>query len=211
MSGCVGGNQMDELDLTRKDELIRALTAKELSLDIVQDELSTQTYSKLPLSRITAFGAGLEPVVAAMQQITSHGQAMSGYYKVTIPKGTHLAEFKDGSGFLGTALGNGIEGQARLNPLVCNPTLFLAAATLANIDKKLDAIRETQQEILDLLVQKEKSKLRGNLDFLMDVYNNYKYNWSKEKYKIANHIKVLDIRQEAGYQIDFQRERIKNR
>lgn len=201
---------MDEL--TRRNELVKAMTTTELALPVVQEELAVQTYSKIPLSRITALGTGLEPVAAAVQQVIGGGQAVSGYYKVTIPAGTHLASFKDGTGFLGTAMGDaGIAGQARLNPLVCDPTMLLVAATLANIDKKLDAIQETQQEMLDFIVQKEKSKLKGDLDFLMDIYNNYKYNWNSEKYKSANHVKVLDIRQNAGRMIDFYREQIKKR
>ena len=199
---------MDEL--VRKNELIKAMTASELTLPAVQEELSVQTYSKIPLSRITVLGTGLESVVVALQQIVSGGQAVSGYYKVTIPAGTHLASFKDGTGFLGTALGDtGIAGQARLNPLMCDPTMLLVAATLANFDKKLDTIQETQLEMLDFIVQKEKSTLKGDLDFLMDIYNNYKHNWNSDRYKTANHIKALDVRQNAGRMIDFYREQIK--
>lgn len=199
---------MDEL--VRKNELIKAMTASELTLPAVQEELSVQTYSKIPLSRITALGTGLESVVVALQQIVSGGQAVSGYYKVTIPAGTHLASFKDGTGFLGTALGDtGIAGQARLNPLMCDPTMLLVAATFANFDKKLDTIQETQLEMLDFIVQKEKSTLKGDLDFLMDIYNNYKHNWNSDRYKTANHIKALDVRQNAGRMIDFYREQIK--
>lgn len=197
-------------ELVRKNELIKAMTASELTLPAVQEELSVQTYSKIPLSRITALGTGLESVVVALQQIVSGGQAVSGYYKVTIPAGTHLASFKDGTGFLGTALGDtGIVGQARLNPLMCDPTMLLVAATLANFDKKLDTIQETQLEMLDFIVQKEKSTLKGDLDFLMDIYNNYKHNWNSDRYKTANHIKALDVRQNAGRMIDFYREQIK--
>ena len=68
-----------------------------------------------------------------------------------------------------------------MNPLLCNPTMLPVAATLANIDKKLDAIQETQLEMLNFIAQKEKYALKGDLDFLMDIYNNYKYNWSSEK------------------------------
>lgn len=197
-------------ELVRKNELIKAMTASELALPVMQEELAVQTYSKIPLSRIAALGTGLEPVVAAVQQVVSSGQAVSGYYKVTIPAGTHLASFKDDTGFLGTALGDtGIAGQARLNPLMCDPTMLFVAATLANIDKKLDAIQETQQEMLDFIVQKEKSALKGDLDFLMDIYNNYKHNWNSDRYKTANHIKALDVRQNAGRMIDFYREQIK--
>lgn len=201
---------MNELETARKNELLKAMSATELAPLEVKNEISVQTYSKIPLSRLTALGTGFEPVVSAIQQVTSHGQATSGFYKVTIPKGTHLAQFKEKSGFLGTAVGeHGIVGQAQLNPLLCDPTTLLAAAALANIDKKLDAIQEVQQEMLDFLAQKEKSALKADLNFLMDIQNSYKYNWNSEKYKAANHAKVLDIRQEAARQIDFYQEQIK--
>ena len=201
---------MNELETARKNELLKAMFATELAPLEVKNEISVQTYSKIPLSRLTALGTGFEPVVSAIQQVTSHGQATSGFYKVTIPKGTHLARFKEKSGFLGTAVGeHGIVGQAQLNPLLCDPTMLLVAAALANIDKKLDAIQEVQQEMLDFLVQKEKSALKADLNFLMDIQNNYKYNWNSEKYRAANHAKVLDIRQEAARQIDFYQEQIK--
>ena len=201
---------MNELETARKNELLKAMSATELAPLEVKNEISVQTYSKIPLSRLSALGTGFEPVASAIQQVTSHGQATSGFYKVTIPKGTQLARFKEKSGFLGTAVGeHGIVGQAQLNPLLCDPTMLLVAAALANIDKKLDAIQEVQQEMLDFLTQKEKSALKADLNFLMDIQNNYKYNWNSEKYKAANHAKVLDIRQEAARQIDFYQEQIK--
>ena len=203
---------MDEIEIARKNELLKALSVAELAPLEVKNEISMQDYHKIPLSRLTALGTGFEPVSSAIQQVTSHGQATSGFYKVTIPKGTKLAQFKDGTGYIGTAIGEqGLAGQARLNPLLCDPTMILAAATLANIDKKLDTIQETQQEMLDFLAQKEKSELKANLNFLIDIHNNYKYNWNSEKYKVANHAKVLDIRQDSARQIDFYQEQIKKR
>ena len=199
-------------ELSNKESLLQMITMAQIPPLGIDNEINEQTYSKLPLSRVTALGTGLEPLVAAVQQITSGGQAVSGFYKVTIPAGTHLAKFKKETDFLGTALSNSnniIESQARLTPLVCNPAMLFAAATLASIDKKLDAIQESQKEMMDFLVQKEKSSLKGDLDFLMDVFNNFKYNWNSDKYKSANHVKVLDIRQESGRRIDFYREQIK--
>lgn len=199
-------------ELSNKESLLQMITTAQIPPLEIDNEINEQTYSKLPLSRVTALGTGLEPLVAAVQQITSGGQAVSGFYKVTIPAGTHLAKFKKETDFLGTALSNSnniIESQARLTPLVCNPAMLFAAATLASIDKKLDAIQESQKEMIDFLVQKEKSSLKGDLDFLTDVFNNFKFNWNSDKYKSANHIKVLDIRQESGRRIDFYREQIK--
>ena len=130
---------------------------------------------------------------------------------MTIPSGTHLAALKSGAGNIGTVLNNTtnqIAGQAVINPLVCNPTMIFMAATLANIDKKLDAIQELQQEMMDFLVQKEKSELRGNLNFLGDILNSFKYNWNNDMFKQSNHVKVLDIRQAAEQKILFYRDQI---
>lgn len=199
-------------ELSNRESLLQMITMAQIPPLGIDNEINEQTYSKLPLSRVTALGTGLEPLVATVQQITSGGQAVSGFYKVTIPAGTHLAKFKKETDFLGTALSNSnniIESQARLTPLVCNPAMLFAAATLASIDKKLDAIQESQKEMMDFLVQKEKSSLKGDLDFLTDVFNNFKYNWNSDKYKSANHVKVLDIRQESGRRIVFYREQIK--
>ena len=194
-----------------KESIAKSIAAVELTPEVVGNELSTQTYLKLPLSRVAELGVGLEPVTAALQQVISHGQAVSGYYKVTLPPGTHLAQFKNSSDFLGSALSNSsnaITGQAHLTPILCNPTMLFMAAALASVDQKLDTIQETQQEMLDIIIQKEKSKLKGNLDFLTDVFYNYKFNWNDEKYKSANHGQVLAIRRESGQKIDFCREQI---
>ena len=195
-----------------KLELIRAMTAVEIRPEQAEEELAARSYEKLPLSRLMALGTGLEPIAAAVQSVLSGGEAVSGIYRIAIPAGTKLARFTTEPAYLGTALGaHGIEAQARLNPLVLNPaalgTLFMAA-TLANIDRKLDAIQETQQEMLDFLKAGEKAELRGNLEFLADVFNNYKYNWNSEKYKSANHIKALDIRQSAMRSLELYRDRI---
>lgn len=67
-----------------------------------------------------------------------------------------LAKAKDGSGFLGTIVNNGIVGQSRLQkvdsiPVNCNTTLpinpmFIATAiALKSIDMKLDTIKENRK------------------------------------------------------------------
>ena len=61
---------------------------------------------------------------------------------------------------------------------------------------------------MDFLVQKEKAELKGNLTFLYDVFNNYKYNWNNEMYKNSNHTMVLAIKKEAEAKIVFYREQI---
>ena len=62
---------------------------------------------------------------------------------------------------------------------------------------------------MDFLNQKEKSKLRGNLIFLQDLLEKYKYKWNDNQYKQSAQTKVLDIQQDAHAQIDFYTENIK--
>ncbi len=145
-----------------------------------------------------------------MQKVFS-GNSSDGFLcRVTVPNGTHLAEFKSGVGNLGTVLdgNNQIAGQAVLNPLACNPTMLFMDAAMAGIDKKLDAIQDLQQEMMGYLKQKEDAEIRGNLIFLNDILNNYRYNTENDLYKNNNHIKVLDIRQAAEQKIQLFRSKV---
>ena len=175
-----------------------------------KEEVSIERYAKFPLDKVAALGTAFEPLAETFQKFVLGNSGASGLYMVNT-KGKQLAEFQNGSGFLGSLLKeNGAVGggQAILNPLPCNPAMLFMAMALLNIDKKLDSIQETQKEIIEFLEQKEKSKLRGNFNFLTDVLNNYKHNWENEKYKNSNHIKVLDIRQDSEQGILFYREQI---
>lgn len=58
---------MDE----RKDELLQAMAAVELVPAQVNNEIAVQPYEQIPLSRLSALGIGLEPIIAAVQQIVS--------------------------------------------------------------------------------------------------------------------------------------------
>ena len=58
-----GRKDMNELE--RKNELIKAMTASELAIPAVQEELAVQTYSKIPVTRIAAVATGSRPVPSA--------------------------------------------------------------------------------------------------------------------------------------------------
>jgi hypothetical protein len=194
-----------------KNKILKAIADIEIYPTINAEKISLEKYKKLPLSQIVNLGTGFEPLTAAFQKVIKGNGTTSGLYNVTIPKGAHLAEFKNGSGYLGSILkGNGAVGggQAILNPLVFNPTMLFTAAALATIDKKLDNIQEMQRKVLEFLEQKERSELIGNVNTLIDVHNNYKYNWNNSTYINNNHVKVLDIKDRAEGNIVFYRGRI---
>ena len=180
---------------------------------LADEDVSLASYTKYPLSKLNSLGVAFEPLTSAIHNVFGASGGTTQLCQVTVPAGTHLASFKSGVGNLGTVLNanNQIAGQAVINPLVCNPTMLFMAAALASIDKKLDSILETQHDMMEFLEQKEESELRGNLRFLADVFNNFRFNWNNEKFKNAGHIKVLDIRQSAEQKIDFYQKQIQNK
>ena len=194
------------------NDLIKQVTEIELMPEPIDTD-NRDCLSSFPVSELASLGVAFEPLTQAVQYITSGGKA-AGLYKVTLPEGaTHLASFNSGVGNLGTAMGanNQIVGQAVLNPVVCNPAMICMAVALMNIDQKLDAIQKIQKEMMDFLAQKERSELKGDLRFLWDIMNSYKFNYNIDDYKKNSHMKVLDIKQNAERKIDFYKERISNK
>lgn len=195
----------------KKNEVSKIASNIELYPEALDSHYDVADYKKIPFGGIASLGTSFESVSAAFQYITSGGKATSGLYKVVVPNGGSLASFNKRSGYLGSVLKeNGAVGggQAILNPLVMNPTSVFMAVALASITQKLDSIQLLQEEMMNFLIQKERSELKGDLNFLQDTLNNYQFNWNNEKYKNNHHIKVLDIKQNSERKIDFYKELI---
>lgn len=92
-----------------------------------------------------------------------------------------------------------------------NPALLFMAVALAQVNQKLDAIQETQEEMFEYLKQKDKAALRGNIQTLNNVLLNYKFNWDNELYIKNTHMKILDVIQETDKQIVHLRAQIKSK
>lgn len=92
-----------------------------------------------------------------------------------------------------------------------DPTSLFMAAALMEINKKLDVIQETQQEMFEYIRNKDKAELRGDLETLSDVLNNYRFNWDNAQYKSNKHILVQQIRNDAEKAIIQHRAQIKGK
>lgn len=199
----------DEIQGNKDAAIMQMMSDSSAFPKLKESEVGVANYTPLSLSRLAAYGTAFQPLTTAIQTAV-RGAGGSGIYYVNTA-GKTMFQMKGTKKFIGslqTPTGMVGGGQAQMTPLACDPTMLFMAAALANIDKKLDTIQNMQQEMMDFLVQKEKADLRGNLNFLLDIFNNYKYNWNNETYKTNNHIKVLDIRQEAEKKITFYREQI---
>lgn len=193
----------------KDNEILQMMNNASIYPMLKESEVGVSNYTPLLLSRLAGYGTAFQPLTTAVQTAVN-GAGGSGIYYVNTA-GKTMFQMKGTNNFIGslqTSAGMVGGGQAKMTPLACDPTMIFMAAALANIDKKLDTIQDMQKEMMDFLVQKKKADLKGNLNFLFDVFNNYKYNWNNEMYKNSNHIKVLDIRQEAEKKIAFYREQI---
>ena len=209
------------MDANDNNEVINMMLEMEYIPSIHSEKINVGQYTKFPLSKLATLGVGLSNLSEATRTITQSINS-DGLYKCILPKGaTKLAQAKDGTGALGAAFNqnNKLIGQARwikqdnvtqVTTIPYNPTMIFMAIALMGIDKKLDCILETQQEIMEYLKQKEKSNLNGSLDTLYDVLNNYKYNWDNETYKTNKHILVQNIKHDAVKSIDFHKKQISN-
>ena len=97
-----------------------------------------------------------------------------------------------------------------MTPLGCDPTMMFMAMSLMTIEKKLDDIKNLQIEMLEFVKAKEKANLRGNMNALIDILNNYKFNCDNEKYKTNKHILVQDSRRNAEQSILLYRDLIQS-
>ena len=199
----------NEIQESKGSAILQMMSDTSIYPMLQESEVGVSNYTPLPLSRLAAYGTAFQPLTTAVQTAVS-GAGGSGIYYVNTA-GKTMFQMKGTNNFIGslknpTGMVGG--GQAQMTPLACDPTMLFMAAALANIEKKLDAIQDMQREMMDFLIQKEKAELKGNLNFLFDVFNNYKYNWNNAMYKNSNHIKVLDIRQESEKKIAFYREQI---
>lgn len=174
---------------------------------ITEMSLKKVKYEKYSIKNLAALGVASEPVISAMQKLGKKN-GKSGIYRVNT-KGMEMFESKGGYiGSLKAADGGVGGGQAIMEPLQCDPTMIFMSVALMTIENKLDEIKSIQQEMLDFVKAKEKAKIRGNLNTLIDVLNNYKFNCDNEKYKNNKHILVQDIKRNSEQSILLYRDLI---
>lgn len=207
------------MDVNDNNSVINMMLDMEYIPSINDEKINLKQYTKIPLSELSTLGVAFSSLSESTRTI-SQSINTDGLYRCILPKeAVRLAQAKDGTGLLGMAFNekNKLVGHARwikqnnttqVTTIPYNPAMLFMAATLMTIDKKLDSIQETQQEILSFLENKEKANLKASLDTLSDIVNNYKYNWDNEKYRTNKHILVQSIKHDASKSIEYHQKQI---
>lgn len=175
--------------------------------ELVKMNIDMTEAQSFPIEKAATLGVAFQPLT----QLISHAVGGSGQTGLYFVNTAGKTMFKSGGQFIGNlkAADGGVGGGlARMTQLPLDPTMLCMAVAIMAVEKKLDGILEVQKEIIAFLELKEKAKLKGNLNALADILNNYKFNWDNDKYKAHKHILVQDIKREADQSIILYREQL---
>ena len=171
---------------------------------VVNKNVELKEYSSIPISEISSLGVSFMPIAQAIGGLFSGGG--SGLYRADVPKGYHLARFKSGKGYLGSALSNStnqVGAQASFTPII-DPTMIFVSCALMCITQKLDDCVQIGERVLKRLNAVEKAKIVGNITFMNDIYNDYKYKWNNTRYIESSLNNCKSIRKESEASIELQ-------
>ena len=141
------------MDNGKDNEIMAIMNDASLCPLLEETKVGVSNYTKLPVTRLAALGTAFQPLTTAVQTAVT-GAGGSGLYYVNTA-GKTMFQMKETGNFIGslkTSAGLVGGGQAQMMPLAFDPTMLFMAAALANIDKKLDSIKEMQQEMMDFQI-----------------------------------------------------------
>lgn len=92
--------------------------------------------------------------------------------------------------------------------LPVDPMLMVVAVALMTIEKKLDGIQESVEEVLQFLKLEKQSAQRGNLNMLSEIMDEYKLNCQNEQFCLSRSQTVLAIKRDAHRDILFYQKQI---
>ena len=197
-----------------RDIVAHELAAMEVNLAPTGQQVDVSQAIKLPLDKLPELGIAFASLPSAFRTITSTVsvptllQATDKFGNAIDPSLLH--HFHDGSGLMGTFSNPGAGGFSNVRLHVVqgdvaktvtqipyDPTALFMAAAVAQINQKLDAIQTSVDELFQFERERSKAELRGSLNTLLDILKEYGNNCSSDRWMTNEHMKVLDIKQEA--------------
>ena len=205
----IGKPQKNESIISTEDQNeLRQVTDALLAEDSV--DLAERQSMSVPIESLASLGAAVSSLSPALRTATGTTTLnMKGVYTLANASvGDTLKVAKDGNfwGAFKTAKGKSKFvklqeakdiGVSTTTTLPIDPATMMMAVALHSIDQKLDAIAETQKQILEFLSFEKESEIEADVQMLSSIVEKYKLNWDNEHYVASNHKMVLDIQRTA--------------
>ena len=181
----------------------------------------------LPIGELSSLGAAAASLLPAFRTITQTTAVdTSGLFRLAnATVGDTLKVAKDGNfwGAFKTAGGGskfakltqaGPLNATSTTVIPIDPATIMVAAALYSIEHKLDAIAETQKQILVFLETEKESQIEADVKTLAGTFREFKFNWDKEVFINGHYKQALDVKRTAeknlqSYQKELQDIRVK--
>lgn len=208
MGELINYNKSNEIETVSGENGLVELT-EGLLMDARNSIINNKALS-IPIAELSTLGAGVASIVPAFNTVTQTTTiATDGLYRVAnAAAGESLKKASDGTswGALKTTAGGSKMGKfAKVDSLSAttqsaaafNPATIMMAAALYSIEKNLSEISETQKKILSFLEVENESQIEADIESLMGIVTNYKYNWDNELSVSSSHNQVMNIQNRA--------------
>lgn len=188
-------------------------------------------YKQIPLAGLAALGTAFaqipEGARTVVQTVTKNVATNETLFVGINPKGIPGFLWTDANGTVGNIMQVNAQGKQvvagrmrfkalnqlpieETNSMVMpvDPMLMVVAIALMTIEKKLDGIQKSVEEVLQFLKQEKESSQRGNLNMLAEIMEDYKRNCQNEQFCSSRIQTVLAIKKDAYRDIDFYQKQI---
>lgn len=228
----------EELDMDTKktetprdidSEIINVINAMDFADGFTVEKISEMELNKakkIPISNLallgTAFSQMSEAARTTVTTVTSEIK-MENLYRGIWPEGANgKLAFNINGATVGNIMGEkGIDSRMLFKPIgevsventitsikSISPTMMAIAVALMEINKKLDGIQSSIDEVLRFLETDKQAKQRGNLQTLAEIMEDFKRKGNDADFcKSRNHT-VQEIQRDARHDIEFYKTRI---
>lgn len=228
----------EELDMDTKktetprdndSEIINVINAMDFADGFTVEEISEMELNKakkIPISNLallgTAFSQMSEAARTTVSTVTSEVK-MEKLYRGIWPEGANgKLAFNINGATVGNIMGEkGIDSRMLFKPidkvLVKNtittvkpldPTMVAVAVALMEINKKLDGIQSSIDEVLRFLESDKQAKQRGNLRILEEIMEDFKREGNDAEFCQSRNHTVQEIQRDARQDIEFYKTRL---
>lgn len=196
---------------------------------IQPDQLAA--YKKVPLAGLASLGTAFaqlpEGARTVVQTVTKNVATKETLFVGVNPKGVQGFLRADANGTVGNIMQVNAQGKQVIagrmrfkaidqlpveesvsTVMPIDPMMMVVAVALMTIEKKLDGIQESVEEVLQFLKLEKQSSQRGNLNMLAEIMDDYKLNCQNEQFCLSRSQAVLSIKKDAHRDILFYQEQI---
>lgn len=209
METAINNNHSSELYDRGNDGSALSGMADELLKD-ARSNTKESASLRIPAVALSSLGAGVSSLIPALQTVTTTTTINTdGLYRVAnAAAGDALKMAKDQNywGAMKTAAGTSKMAKFQAVDAIhattsttaaFNPATIMIAAALYSIDKKLDRIEATQQQMLRGMENDKNARIEADVEQLMSVIAKYKDNWDNDRFMTSNYKLVNDIQRSA--------------